>query len=215
MPKTMIVGWQNGLLERVRSAREFREIAGPAGSVLALSQHLGFARLPLGAPAIAILLEELAAQGVETVVGVGDAGAIGVGLEVGDVVVCSSALRDEGTSHHYAPVDQWAAPDPDLLALLRAALPNAGCGPGWTTDAPYRETAEEILAYQQEGVLTVDMEASAMFTVGACLGVRTASVFCVSDVLHGDEWQPHFRSADLDQARWQLFQIVEAALVGR
>jgi purine-nucleoside phosphorylase len=58
------------------------------------------------------------------------------------------------------------------------------------------------------------MEASAMFTVGACVGIRTASVFSVSDVLHGDEWQPQFHSAGLDEARWHLFERVEAALVG-
>ncbi|HET7489992.1 MAG TPA: nucleoside phosphorylase [Acidimicrobiales bacterium] len=209
-PAAVIVSWQRELVNRVRSARRCREITGPAGGVLALSPKLGVARLPIGAPVAAIMLEELAALGVRTVVGIGTAGAIGTSLAVGDVVICSQALRDEGTSHHYAPDGQWAHPHPDLFDMLRAAIPGARTGPTWTTDAPYRETEEEILAYQAEGVLTVDMEASAMFTVGDFLGVRTASVFCISDVLHGPEWLPHFHSDRVDAALWEVFERIEA-----
>ena len=211
-PGAVVLGWQSVLLERVRSARSFREITGPAGAVLELSPTLGFACLPIGAPVVAIVMEELAALGVKKIVGIGTAGGLSPDLEVGQAVVCSAALRDDGTSHHYSRPTRWALPDSELLASLRSVLPGAVVGPGWTTDAPYRETAEEILAYRGEGILTVDMEASAMFTVGACLGVQTASVFCVSDVLQGEEWQPHFQSPNLEDALWRLFETVESVL---
>ena len=120
--------------------------------------------------------------------------------------------EDEGTSHHYSVPGRWAHPDSELLASLRWAIPDASVGPTWTTDAPYRETAEEIVAYREEGILTVDMEASAIFTIGASLEVQTASVFCVSDVLHGDVWEPHLQSPDLEDALWRLFEIVESML---
>jgi uridine phosphorylase len=216
-PRAVVLGWQASLLERVRSTKPFREIkgpiSGPAGTVLELSPGIGFARLPIGAPVAAIAIEELAALGVTTIVGVGAAGALGQGLEVGQTVVCSAALRDEGTSHHYAPSDRWALPDQQLFDALSAALPDAPAGPTWTTDAPYRETTEEIVSYREEGILTVDMEASAVFTVAAVLGLRAAAVFCISDTLHGQEWEPHFHSADLTSSLWRLFETVESTLL--
>lgn len=214
-PSSMVITWQPRVLERVRGSRNVTEIAGPGGAILELSASVGFACLPIGAPLVAILLEELAALGTHTVIGLGTAGAIAPGRTIGDVVVCSAALRDDGTSHHYKPDGRWAAPDETITEQLRAALPGAAFGPTWTTDAPYRETAEEIVAYQREGVVTVDMEASALFTVGAFLGVKTASVFCISDALHGDTWQPHFYSAEIDDAMWTTFERIEALLQAR
>ena len=123
-PKAVVLGWQNVLLERVRSARSFREITGPAGAVLELSPTVGFACLPIGAPVVAIVMEELAALGVKTIVGIGTAGGLSPDLEVGQAVLCSAALRDDGTSHHYSPPTRWALPDTDLLASLRLALPD-------------------------------------------------------------------------------------------
>lgn len=164
-------------------------------------------------PLSAIVIEDLAALGVKTIVGVGTAGGLSPDLEIGQIVVCSAAIRDEGTSHHYAPAGRWAVPDSELLGSLRSAFPEAVVGPSWTTDAPYRETAEEIAAYGAEGILTVDMEASALFTVGAKLGVQAASVFCISDVLHGEEWEPHFQSPNLADTLWQIFEAVESMLL--
>ncbi|MGH9279829.1 MAG: nucleoside phosphorylase [Acidimicrobiales bacterium] len=214
-PRAVIVSWQPSLLQRVKAARDVREVAGPAGSVVELSPAVGFARLPIGAPAVGIVVEELAAVGVEVIVGVGTAGAIAGGLRPGDTVLCSAALRDEGVSHHYAPAARWAEPDEALLTRLRAALPDAVVGRSWTTDAPYRETLEEIVAYRGEGVLTVEMEAAALFTVSRCVGIRAASVFCISDILHGTEWEPHFGSGPVGDAQWHAFERVEAALNAR
>lgn len=211
-PSTVIIGWQKALLERVKAMRPTREIAGPAGAVLELSPAIGFAQLPIGAPVVAIVLEELSVLGVDTIVGIGTAGALADTLHPGDLVVCSAALRDEGTSHHYAPASPWGTPDADLLSRLKAALPDAAVGPTWTTDAPYRETSEEIQRYRSEGILTVDMEASALFTVASTLGIRAASVFCISDTLHGPEWEPHFHTADVPERLASLFNTVETTL---
>jgi len=214
LPPAVVLSWQARLEEQVRERRACREVHGPAGPLAVLTPRLGFARLPIGAPMAAIVVEELAALGVEAVVGVGTAGAIGDGLAPGDLVVCSGALRDEGTSHHYAPPGRFALPEPSLTRLLQARLPAAAFGLSWTTDAPYRETAEEIRRYRGEGILTMDMQAAALFTVARHTGLAAAAMFCVSDVLHGDQWEPHFLSADVRQGLWGLFEAAEACLTG-
>jgi uridine phosphorylase len=141
--RVVVLTWQASLERQVRQRREYREVPGPVGPMAVLASGLGFARLPISAPVAAIAVEELAALGAQALIGVGTAGAIGGGLAAGDLVVCSGALRDEGTSHHYAPPERFARPDPGLTGRLRERLP-AVSGPTWTTDAPYRETAEEM-----------------------------------------------------------------------
>jgi uridine phosphorylase len=213
-PRAVVLTWQARLEGRVRERREYQEMQGAGvGSVLLrLTPDLGLARLPIGAPAAAIAVEELSARGTELFIGIGTAGAIDERLAAGGLVVCSAALRDEGTSHHYASPEPFAVPGPGLTARLRAALPAAAHGPSWTTDAPFRETAEEIAKYRGEGILTVEMEASCLFTVARTTGVAAAAAFVVSDVLHGEQWEPHFGSADVLQGLWTLFEAAEECL---
>jgi uridine phosphorylase len=216
-PRAVVLTWQGRLEQRVRERREHEELRGPAigaGALLRLTADLGLARLPIGAPAAAIAVEELSARGAELFIGVGTVGAIDERLAVGDLVVCSAALRDEGTSYHYAPPEPFAAPDPGLTARLRAALPDAVYGPSWTTDAPYRETAEEVAKYRADGIVTVEMEASCLFTVAAAAGVAAAAAFAVADVLYGEQWAPHFGWADILQGLWTLFEAAEWCLTG-
>ena len=151
-PPAVVFGWQSVLLGASPLSPDVPRDHGPGGrrsGAFALS--VGFARLPVGAPAAAIVIEELAALGVKTIVGVGTAGGLSPDLEVGQAVVCSAAIRDEGTSHHYVPPGRWALPDSAAARLpTRRPSLHAVVGPSWTTDAPYRETAEEIAAYRAE-----------------------------------------------------------------
>jgi uridine phosphorylase len=162
VPRAVVVTWSARLENRVRERRDHQELhcVGVGSVLLQLTPDLGLARLPIGAPAAAIAVEELSARGMELLIGVGAVGGLDGRLAAGNLVVCSAALRDEGTSHHYAPPEPFAFPDPGLTARLREALPAAIYGPSWTTDAPYRETSEEIAKYRAEGILTVEMEAS-------------------------------------------------------
>jgi uridine phosphorylase len=217
VPRAVVLTWQGRLERHVRERRAHEEIHGAAigsSALLRLTPELGLARLPIGAPAAAIAVEELSARGAELFIGVGTVGAIDERLAAGDLVVCSAALRDEGTSYHYAAPEPFALPDPGLTARLRAALPDAVYGPSWTTDAPYRETAEEVAKYRAEGIVTVEMEASCLFTVASAVGATAAAAFAVSDVLHGEQWVPHFGSADILDGLWTLFEAAEGLLSG-
>ena len=149
-----------------------------------------------GAPHSAIVVEEMAALGVRRFLIVGMAGSLQPDLRVGSLVACDKALRDEGTSHHYVRPSVFAYPSSELTAALVSTLEREGTpyakGPTWTTDAPYRETVAEVRRYRQRGILTVEMEASAVFSVARFRGRQAAAIFVISDHLDERGWEPRF-----------------------
>ncbi|MBI5287459.1 MAG: nucleoside phosphorylase, partial [Chloroflexi bacterium] len=154
------------------------------------------ASLPIGAPAAAAQVEELIACGMRSLIVTGAAGSLQPHAPIGTVVLPTSAIREEGTSHHYTPSHEPALPAPRLVALLEQALRAHGIdyvsGPTWTTDAVYREHRSKIDRYRRAGVVTVEMELSALLTIATYRGVECAGLFAVSDELHGDGWDLGF-----------------------
>lgn len=152
----------------------------------------------IGSPSAAAVLEELIASGAKQVISIGTAGTLSEDVSPGDIVCCTGSFRDEGTSYHYLPDSEAAFPDKTLTEKLNDALGNGKqrvfSGLSWTTDAPYRETFEEISFFREKGALTVEMEASALFSVSAYRGIKIASAFCISDRLTGDKWKPQFHA---------------------
>jgi uridine phosphorylase len=131
-------------------------------------------------------------------------------------VVCDRAIRDEGTSFHYLPPTKYAHASPGMVSLLTETLDRLSLshqlGASWTTDAPYRETIAEVNHYRREGVLAVEMEASALFAVAACRGVEMGAMFTISDSLAGPEWEPHFRSETVAQGLQTLYEAAVESL---
>ena len=76
----------------------------------------------VGAPAAVTTLEVLIALGATSIIGCGGAGVVRAGFDVGHVVVPTSAVRDEGTSYHYAPADAAVTPHPRALAAIETVL---------------------------------------------------------------------------------------------
>jgi len=138
-------------------------------------------------------------------------------MNVGDIVVCERAIRDEGTSHHYLPDEKYAFADSELTSDLCAAIERKGIlfrkGTSWTTDAVYRETIEELQEYRREGVLTVEMEASALFAVGAFRGVNVSSVFAISDILTEEGWNQGYHSEEKNDGLKQIFEIALETII--
>jgi uridine phosphorylase len=174
-------------------------------------------KFPIGAPATVAMMEEMIACGMRTLITTGAAGSLQEHAPIGTIVVPTSAIREEGTSHHYAPHDVPARPQPDVVAAVTAQLDSQGVsylkGDNWTTDAIYREHRGKIDLYRRAGVLTVDMELSALWTVGAIRGVRCGAVVAVSDELHGDTWEIGFGSDTMQRGVTQAARIaLDAAL---
>ena len=187
------------------------EDAEGSGSRLAIIGKFG-----IGAPAAAVMLEELIAWGVKSFISIGFAGGLIKGLHPGAVVLCTGALRDEGVSYHYVPGGGLALPDEALSDDLGSAFDAAGVpyqsGITWTTDAIYRETKEEIDSVVARGATTVEMEASALFTVARYRQVPMAACFTISDSLAETEWQPEFLSKDTNAGLEKIFHASVAAL---
>ena len=161
-----------------------------------VAPRVGIAFLRIGSPFAAMAMEELAAHGVREFFAVGTAGSLDPRLATGELVLCNRAMRDEGTSHHYLPARLFALPSGRLRQMIRATLEKDGIrfqeGPTWTTDAPYRETLPEVRRFRKMGVLTVEMEAAALFAVAKRLRLDAASLFVVSDHLREPRWEPRF-----------------------
>lgn len=220
LPPTAMLCYQNSLWRKIgrwpfsRAGRVqglMGELRRPYGQGMCWLGAFG-----VGAPATAVAVEQVAARGVQRIVAVGLAGGLTADLSAGSVVLASRALRDEGTSYHYLPAERYAHANAYLTGVLSAALadfaiPNR-VGATWTTDAPLRETAEEVAAYTAEGVLTVEMEAATLFAVGQALGVQTAAVLIVSDTLHSGRWQASPPNLSLLRQVWATVATVLALL---
>lgn len=169
----------------------------------------------VGAPMAVLTLEKLIALGGQRFVVFGTCGALSPALTVGDVLLPTWAVSEEGTSRHY-PLPLPPRPSATLQGVLTDVLMGDGIDvkPGglWTTDAPYRERRDRVRQYQSQEVLAIDMEFSALITVAAFRQVELAAVMVVSDLLYGDIWQPGFASRPCKGALRAVSQTLFAAL---
>lgn len=186
----------------------FREFGGNIGT------SSGFG---IGAPAASTVLEELIACGARRIISIGTAGTLQRDVNVGDVMLCTQAIRDEGVSYHYLEPAPFAHPSENLTAHFRRALDEAGIsyreGSAWTIDAPYRETVAEARHYQSQGVLAVEMEAAAIFAVARYRAADAAAAFVASDSLAELSWTPRFGAPEVRSALERLVSASISALL--
>jgi len=177
-------------------------------------EPVGIIGRAVGAPFAVLVAEELFASGCRLVINLTSAGRIVPAGEPPYFVVIDRALRDEGTSYHYAPPSEFAEADTALVTAAAAALSHTGLavvvGPSWTTDAPFRETAQAIDAARAKGILAVEMEAAALYAYARSAGVR---ILCLAHVTNtmaqsGDD----FEKGEAGGARSALAAL--AAIIG-
>lgn len=158
-------------------------------------REIGIIGCAVGAPFAVLVAEELFASGCKLLISVTSAGQISPVARPPYFVIIDRAVRDEGTSYHYAPPAEFAEADKSLIARAAAAVKASGqhalVGASWTTDAPFRETAEAIDAARSKGVLAAEMEAAALYTFARAAGV---SVLCLAHVTNtmaqaGDDFE--------------------------
>ena len=156
----------------------------------------------VGAPAAAMLMETLVASGIKRVVLVGVAGSISSECRIGDVVVPTWGVREEGTSYHYVPGNVKVKASESLATAIGDHLGRGRFKEGgvWTVDAPYRETKGKIKKYSKQGVVAVDMESTALMAVAMCRKIEFAPVLVITDEAFGEKWVPEFHGPKVRRA---------------
>ena len=148
----------------------------------------------IGGPSASIALEELVQAGADTFIRIGTCGGMQLNVRSGDVVIASGAVRMEGTSKEYAPIEFPAVADIEVVnALMKAADElnvDSHVGVVQCKDSFYgqhspqrspvcRQLLEKWEAWKKLGVLASEMESAALFVVAAALGVRCGTVLHV------------------------------------
>ena len=188
----------------VMSNREYTTWTGTL-----LGEKVSVVSTGIGGPSASIAMEELANLGVHTFVRVGTCGGIELDVKSGDVVVATGAIRMEGTSREYAPIEFPAVADLEVTnALVEAVRRQGRCwhaGVVQCKDSFYGqhmpakmpvsyELQNKWEAWKRLGVLASEMESAALFTVAAYRHVRCGSAFHVV-------WNQERNAAGLDQIR--------------
>lgn len=148
----------------------------------------------IGGPSASIALEELVNCGADTFIRVGTCGGIDINAKGGDIIVATGAIRMEGTSKEYAPIEFPAIADLDVTnALVHGAKKlnlNYHTGVVQCKDAFYGQHSPERMpvsyellnkweAWKRLGTKASEMESAALFVASSHLGVRCGSTFLV------------------------------------
>ncbi len=174
----------------------------------------------IGCPSAAIALEELVRVGADTFIRVGTSGAIQKDIKSGELAIITGAIRDEGTSLHYMPIEFPAIADIDLVLALQRAAKKTGAvtrtGITQSKDSFYGQHEPERMGVSQNllnrwraweigGALCSEMEASALFVIASMLRVRAGGVMA----MHGVDPMPPLDTL-LDTAVQALREIIAA-----
>jgi len=176
--------------EFVTSNREYTTYTGTVDG-----EKVSVSSTGIGCPSTAIAVEELRMIGADTMIRVGTAGAMRAEMEVGSLAIISGAIRDEGTSLHYMPIEFPAVADIEVTqALISSAKTNKQkywTGITQSKDSFYGQhhpdqmpVASKLLerwkAWQMGGAICSEMEASTLFVLGSIYKVRTGGVMLIT-----------------------------------
>ena len=163
----------------------------------------------MGAPYAVAMMETLIAWGARSFLFFGWCGAISPEVGIGDIIVPTGSIIDEGTSRHYgmdtgrtSPAAREAVKQiEDILTGQELSFRKDIV---WSTDAPFRETPEKVADAHRQGAIAVEMETSALFTAGRHRQVSVGAVLAISDDLSSLTWKPGFKDKRFRNARRAL-----------
>lgn len=146
----------------------------------------------VGASGCVMILEDVLALGVEKIVLFGNCGVLDGAIEDCSIIIPNAAMRDEGTSYHYAPAADEIVVNPKYKEEFIEILEKYSCsyteGKIWTTDAMYRETREKVERRKAQGCICVDMECAAVAALSQFREKDIFIYFHAADNLDAEEW---------------------------
>jgi uridine phosphorylase len=171
--------------------------------------EIGIVPHVVGASFAVLVAEELFVSGCKLLISVTSAGQIVPIEQPPYFVLIDRALRDEGTSYHYLPPADYCAINPELIHcladLFEAAAIRVLRGATWTTDGPFRETAEAIAYARSEGILGVEMEAAALY---AFAQVKAKDIVCFAHITNQMAQIEGDFEKGVDQGSYDALQII-------
>ncbi len=174
---------------------DHRQLLGFSGSYRGM--RVSVQATGMGCPSLAIVTEEVIRLGGRRLVRVGTCGAVAPGVAPGDLVVASASVANDGTTRQYLQGAPYSpAADFGLTSALASAAKLQAEAAGHrshvgliqTEDAFYATTPGHVPALAARGVLAIEMEASALFLLGALRSVRTGCVLVTSNNIGDDRF---------------------------
>ena len=227
-PETVVGIFSHKLISRVAEFLGGREIAAlkgadglrPVYEILYKERRIGLCQVRVGAPACVGDFEDVIAMGAKRVILLGNCGVLDKSIEDCGVIIPTRAIRDEGTSYHYAPAADYIDVNRRHADEFKRVLSECGYpfveGVTWTTDAFYRETRAKIERRRQMGALCVEMECAAMQAMCDFRGVEFFQFFYAGDNLDHSSWDPRSLSGSArldDKAKIALLAFELAARI--
>ena len=172
----------------------------PVYEVTYKGKRFAFYKARLGAPACVGCFEDVIPMGVKRIILLGNCGVLDSSIKDCGIIIPTKAIRDEGTSYHYAPAADYIDVNKKYVDEFVAVLEELGYpyvrGITWTTDAFYRETRAKVAARKAMGAVCVEMECAAMQAMCDFRGVEFFQFLYAGDNLDHSNWDPRSLSGE-------------------
>ncbi len=200
IPKVAVACYSNTTFERMIGELPVECIAQtssangikPVYKATYRNKEIALFMIDVGAPMSVAMLEDVYQMGIEKVVIFGTCGVLDKNIEDCSIIIPDSAIRDEGTSYHYASPSDEIAVNEKYIDIFQRMLTemniNYTVGKTWTTDALYRETPDKVNLRKKQGCICVDMECSANAAIAKFRNKGLIQFFYAADNLDSEEW---------------------------
>lgn len=201
-PETVVSIFQHNLFQSIvdfldgKVIAETKDVDGhwPIYEVYYNGKRFALCKARLGAPACVGTFEDIIPMGARRIILLGNCGVLDRSIEDCGIIIPTRAIRDEGTSYHYAPPADCIDVNRKYVDEFIGVLKDFGypyvTGTTWTTDAFYRETRSKITRRKEMGAICVEMECAAMQAMCDFRGVEFFQFLYAGDNLDHTQWDP-------------------------